>query len=107
MVSKDKYASSSSLSTSTSMVGRSCWSLLFSSRILLFVINGLLFVIARRVRGSVCGFLSILRQGFNVLVQSSIKCITDYHNSSRVRHGTCLQLAPFGFETMYLWSCLF
>ena len=33
-------------------------------------------------------------------------CINYYHNSSRVRHGTRLQLIPFDFETMNLWSSL-
>ena len=36
----------------------------------LFVINGLLFVIQSRARGRVCGVLSIPKQGFNRLVQS-------------------------------------
>ena len=28
---------------------------------------------------------------------SSMKCMNDYHNSSRVRHGTHLQLIPVDF----------
>ena len=42
--------------------------------------------------------LSIPRQGFNRLVQSSTKCINDYHNSSRIRHGTRLQVLSFDLK---------
>ena len=37
---------------------------------------------------------------------SYIKCIGYYRNSSRGRHGTCLQLVPFYFKAIYFWSCL-
>ena len=58
------------------------------------------------VSESIMRDLFIPRQEFNRLAQSSIKCINDYHKSSRVRHGTPLHVLPFDLETMYLWSCL-
>ena len=36
---------------------------------------------------------------------SSIKYIGLHHNSSCGHHGTCLQLGPFYFKAIYLWSC--
>ena len=35
----------------------------------------------------------------------AIKYIGLYHNSSRDHHGMHLQLGPFYFKTIYLWSC--
>ena len=48
-----------------------------------------------RVSGRAHDLLSIPRQGLNRLVHSSTECINDYHNSSHIRHGMCLQLIPF------------
>ena len=54
------------------------------------------------------GLLPIRMQEFNRLVQSCPIIITKlrYHNSSLLRPGTHLQVIPFDFKTMYLWSCL-
>ena len=54
------------------------------------------------------GLLSIRIQEFIRLVQSCPIVIIKlrYHNSSLLRPGTRLQVIPFDFETMYLWSSL-